>query len=387
MRAPQLPGYVVLNVTDACNLRCGMCYAWGDTGCFTTGDPPKKPEVLDFGVTKQLIGDLAKNKPVYSFFGGEPLMYPRLEELVVELKRAGSFVETPTNATLLPKYSPMLVETGFDLLRVSIDGPREVNDVQRGTNSFDRAMAGLEAVIVERERRGRKAPLTSIVYTVTPENHLDVERFFLGQLDMRLADGISINMQSFVTEGMGAAYADLIKEEYGISSECFWRGMLRPVSDFDHMDFAETARQIRKVVAHYAGAGKSVITLPRVITGANLSAYFGASWDELAHDYSGCPAPWTQIDVTAAGDVAPCHLYFDLTVGNLHEQSIREIWYGPKFAALRDRLSNKGLLPICHGCCILYFFGDAKRRVAAPTTAQAERAERLRGRLRVMQSG
>ena len=114
-----MPRSVVLQLTEACNLRCKMCYYWGETGCYSNAELGRKPAVLDFELLKQVIQDLASAKPYYSLFGGESLLYPHFEELIHVIKGSGSIIDTPTNGTLLSKYASMLVETDFD--RVIID--------------------------------------------------------------------------------------------------------------------------------------------------------------------------------------------------------------------------------------------------------------------------
>jgi len=44
-------------------------------------------------------------------------------------------------------------------------------------------------------------------------------------------------------------------------------------------------------------------------------------------------------------------------VGNLHEQSISEIWNGEKYNTFRAHMKEHGLMSICPGCCILYLAG------------------------------
>jgi len=109
-----------------------MCYFWGETGTSSNDLSGKKPAVMDFELANKIISELSSVTPFYSLFGGEPLTYPYLEELIIRIKNAGSIVDTPTNGTLLANNAAMLVRTGFDSIRVSLDGPQDVNDLQRG---------------------------------------------------------------------------------------------------------------------------------------------------------------------------------------------------------------------------------------------------------------
>ena len=85
----KLPLMIILHLTEACNLRCKMCYFWGETGAYRKLKPGTKPKVMDLEIAKKLISEMsaARNKPMYSIFGGEPLTYPYLEELFQRLKK------------------------------------------------------------------------------------------------------------------------------------------------------------------------------------------------------------------------------------------------------------------------------------------------------------
>ena len=79
----------------------------------------------------------------------------------------------------------------------------------------------------------------------------------------------------------------------------------------------------------------------------------------MSDRYSSCPVPWNDVDIMATGEVAPCHVFYDLVTGNLHEQSFEEIWNGEKYGKFRAHMHSHGLMSICPGCCILYLAGSS----------------------------
>ena len=86
---------VSLQLTEACNLRCRMCYFWGETGRYAADKGERKPASLDIGRLKRLVKELEHAKPDYELFGGEPLSYSHLEEITRAIKEAGSFIVAP----------------------------------------------------------------------------------------------------------------------------------------------------------------------------------------------------------------------------------------------------------------------------------------------------
>jgi len=355
-----MPVAVTLQLTEACNLRCRMCYYWGDTGTYSSATLPERPKVLDLDLIKKLVRELNPGKPIYSLFGGEPLMHPRIEDVIVAIKASGSYIDTPTNGTLLEENAPLLVSTGFDAVRVSLDGPPMINDRQRGKGAFHRAMAGIEALHMEKQKTGGRGPTLEIIYTVTEQNCLSIERFFLEELPLAAIDKVTIQMQNFITEKMGSDYAGLLESEFGVTRDRYWRGMIRSPKDFKGTDSAEVARQVQEVRKRIVEHGKQILLLPPTFSRQNLSAYLGADWGNMTDRYTSCPAPWMVLDVTAAGEVAPCHVFYDLTMGNLHESSFSDIWNGTRYQRFRSYMNEHRLMSICRGCCVLYLIGRSE---------------------------
>ena len=353
-----LPSSITFHLTEACNLRCKMCYYWGETGRYVNTGARKKPAILDIGLAKRIIDELEPAKPSYSLFGGEPLMYPHLEELIRAIHDAGSQVDTPTNGTLLERNAEMLVENGFDSVRVSLDGPSEISNSQRGAGSYEKAVAGIQALHEEKQKAGSAKPIISIIYTVTPENHTSIEQLFLHDLDLSTLGWVTIQMQNFLTQPMGEAYARMLESEFGITSDHFWKAMVCDPAIFADMDVAELVRQVQTVCDSLQEMGKGTLLLPPTFSVENLDAYLKAEWSQMTDLYRGCVVPWSSADVTASGDVAPCHVFYDFVVGNLNENSLEDIWNGENYRKFRDYMKSHGLMSICPGCCILFLAGS-----------------------------
>lgn len=360
-KQPSLPLNVTLHLTENCNLRCNMCYYWGETGAYSGSQQKIKPKSLEFEILRKMIRDLANVKPTYSLFGGEPLLYPHFEELVENIKKHDSFIDTPTNGTLLSEYAMMLVEKKFDLVRISIDGPQDINDKQRGYGSYDKAMLGLSALFEAKKKKKTKKPFTDIIYTITPENCRSVEEFFLEELDISKIDHITIQMQNYITKKMGKAYENFLRTEFGILSDTYWKGMIRSPDIFKEIDIVELCRQVNTVRKYYTSRNRNVMLLPPSFSLQNIEAYLTSSWDQMTDVYEKCFVPWVSADIVANGDVAPCHVFYDLVLGNLYENSITEIWNGKKYKKFRDYMESNKFMPICPGCCILYLSGKKLR--------------------------
>ncbi len=339
-----------------------MCYYFGETGVYSKNKLNMKPSSLDFDKLKRVIEYLAPANPMYSLFGGEPLIYPCLEELILEIKKTKCFVDTPTNGTLLEENAMMLVKTKFDSIRVSLDGPRKQNNIQRGNGSYEKAIAGIEALVEEKKKQHAKKPDLSIIYTVTPENCDSIEELFLKDLNLEHFNWITIQMQNFITQQMGETYARFLKTEFNIENAKYWKGLVREPQEFLNIDCSELSRQVFRVKKALKEKNKYLLLLPPSFTPENLEAYLKADWCKMSDHYKSCIIPWVSTDIVANGDIAPCHIFYDLVMGNLYDNTFEEIWFGSKYQKFRDYISRKQFMSICPGCCILYLSGNKMRK-------------------------
>jgi sulfatase maturation enzyme AslB (radical SAM superfamily) len=69
-----------------------------------------------------------------------------------------------------------------------------------------------------------------------------------------------------------------------------------------------------------------------------------------------CLALSTRIDIRSNGLVIACQPFPELIMGDLHNDSLLNIWHGEKFQKMRNALS-KGLSPVCSRCILLYLNG------------------------------
>ena len=66
-----------------------------------------------------------------------------------------------------------------------------------------------------------------------------------------------------------------------------------------------------------------------------------------------CPWPWTGAYVASNGDVVPCCILANsdtVKMGNVFEQSFKEIWNGPAYREMRSRIARHDLPEYCTGC-------------------------------------
>ena len=344
------PKWVVLQLLEKCNLRCRMCYEWGENGAY---HKKKSLAMLDYNVVSQIIKDCLPGKPFFELFGGEPLLYPKVGDVIRLIRDGGSSIDIPTNGTLIEKYAEMLIDTQPNRLWISVDGPEEINDRQRGKGVFQKAIKGIEKLHQLRQSKGSEFPKIGITYVVTSWNYSYIEEFVLSCLDLSKIDYLSVELQRYITPRQFKSYEEVLKVKFGIPSAPDAKGKIQDTAKFADIDFEAVTRQILKVRKFCSEQKTIFISHPKTIEVDNIRNYFCANWGKMVDKRTHCIFPWIFAEVSARGDVTVCDAFYDLTLGNVYEKGILEIWRGDRLKKVREYLRNN-LFPICTACCRYY---------------------------------
>lgn len=346
----EYPKWVVFQLLEKCNLRCKMCYEWGKEGSYFG---KKELAQLDINVVKKVIEECSHAKPYFELFGGEPLMYPQVDEVLAFIQHHGCYVDIPTNGTLLEKYADMLVEYEPRRIWISIDGPERINDIQRGKGVYKIATAGIKSLYEARESKGKKHPMIGVTMVVTPLNYRYIEELFMNDLDTDMIDWVSMEFQLFTTKNNFDLHAHLMEREFHVQDVSCARGLLADIHEFQEIDIKELIRQVNRVRDFCKNKGIQVIGYPKTMDEGNIYHFYQGEWDKMIDKRSKCSFPWIYMEISATGDVTPCHTFYDYNVGNVNRESILDIWRGEKMEKFRN-YTKKNLLPICTACSRYY---------------------------------
>lgn len=346
----QLPSWVFLQLLEHCNLRCSMCFEWGDSGSYRQKHELK---MLDIHVIKSIIKECESARPHYDLFGGEPLIYPQIDEVLEAIAHSGSKVQFPTNGVLLEKMAETLVATCPQRIWVSLDGPPEINDAQRGSGVFDKAVRGIDRLYALRTKHGQATPQIGISMCITPANHRFIASCFFNALDINKIDCISIELQAYMESRNHRDYESVLQKEFGVLTAPIAKGFVCDPEAFAEMDYKLIEVQIASIKDYCQKSGKYLNLYPREMTEENIHKYFTANWHAIYGARKRCPFPWISVEISARGDVTTCHAFYDLSLGNVYDSKIGDIWRGEKYRKYRDYL-RKNLFPICHACSLFY---------------------------------
>jgi radical SAM protein with 4Fe4S-binding SPASM domain len=129
--------YLMVEVTDRCNLRCRHCYL-GDAGASD----------LDWDTARRVLDDFDDIGGLRLMItGGEPLLYPHFGLLNRSLKDRSYRPVLITNGTLMQDIN--LKDLNFQEVQFSVDGLEEGHDHLRGKGAFRQVMWALRAALNE----------------------------------------------------------------------------------------------------------------------------------------------------------------------------------------------------------------------------------------------
>ncbi len=194
---------------------------------------------------------------------------------------AGCEVSFPTNGTTLTRHARRLVSANPTGVWVSLDGPREINDAQRGAGVYDRATRGIEAIDRLKRETGHPYPELGVTFVVTPDNHHTIQEFFLG-LDLSRLCGVSIELQSYVTAEQHRHYARVAHEKFGVTTTPSAAAYVRDPAVFANVDADAVARQMRRVQDECRQRGIRFFSQPHTLDSETIAAYLSADWTAMA---------------------------------------------------------------------------------------------------------
>ena len=151
---PFFPAFLMLSVTNRCNLRC--------RGCWVTQTDP--PHALTLAQLNGIIACARKyDSSFFGILGGEPIFHPDLLTLFETHSRA--YFQLFTNGTALTdEIAARLAKPGNVTPLVSIEGLETESRLRRGRDDvFARSLAGLRACV-------RAGLFTGVAASITKRN-------------------------------------------------------------------------------------------------------------------------------------------------------------------------------------------------------------------------
>lgn len=289
-----LPISISVEPTTSCNLRCPECPSGLRSFTRPTG-------MLQQDMFKKTIDQLKDTLTYLTFyFQGEPYLHPQFLDMVMHASSRGIYTATSTNAHYLKdEIARQTVESGLDRLIISIDGTsQDTYESYRVGGDLSKVIEGTKSIIEWKKKLKSRTPHVIFQFLVVRPNEHQIPEVYA------LADQLGVNQVVLKT-------AQIYEYEKGS----------------DLIPLQEKYSRYRKV--------------------DDGSFAIKNSLDDH------CWKMWHSCVITWDGKVVPCCFDKDahFVLGNLSEQSFKEIWFGEQYNVFRKSLlKSRSEIEICKNC-------------------------------------
>jgi len=293
-----MPGFVQFEVTTRCNIMCKNCLRTLEQANYVNRDMP-----LSF--FKSIVDQLKyPTKSVHIVGMGEPLLHPDIFSMISYAKKKGFEVSLIDNFTLVDREKSLkFIASGLDFLYISFDSPsKEIFEELRAGACFEKVIENIRILVRTKEEMKAEKPVFIFKSTISKFNLHELPQL------VKLAEDLGAN---------GINFGKMMSEEDSSTKILANR--------FTEKDLP-----------------KSTI----FIDPCEMSDSY------LCDGLRGCY-------ITVDGKVLPCGLipesaprakYDQFILGDLHLNTISEIWRSSVFKRFRKKIRSGEYLPWCKTC-------------------------------------
>lgn len=289
-----MPLSIAIEPTTSCNLRCPECPSGLRSFTRPTG-------MLKEDLFKRTIDEMAPDLSYLIFyFQGEPYLHPQFVNLISYASSRNIYTATSTNAHYLTDdMAKKTIQSGLDRLIISIDGTtQETYESYRVGGNLNKVIEGTKNIIRWKKELKSRTPFIVFQFLVVKQNEHQVE-------DVKK-----------------------LGKELGVDHVA-----LKTAQIYDYENGSELIPSIDQYSRYKKNsAGKYAIK------------------NELPNH---CWKMWNSCVITWDGKVVPCCFDKDAqhVLGDLSEQSFKELWSGKTYNAFRaSLLKSRSEIDICRNC-------------------------------------
>jgi radical SAM protein with 4Fe4S-binding SPASM domain len=289
-----LPISISIEPTTSCNLRCPECPSGLRAFSRPTG-------MLEPSVFEKVINQLAPSLAYLTFyFQGEPYLNPQFLTMVKYVAQQGIYTATSTNAHYLKdEMARQTVESGLDRLIISIDGTsQDTYQSYRVGGDLAKVIEGTRNIVAWKRKLKSTTPHVIFQFLVVKPNEHEIPEVYK------------------VARTLGV---DAVK--------------LKTAQIYDYKNGSDLI-PVQDKYARYRKQKDGTYSIKN-----NLDNH--------------CWKMWQSCVITWDGKVVPCCFDKDahFVLGELHQNSFEEIWFGEKYNQFRTSLlRSRSEIEICKNC-------------------------------------
>ena len=167
------PDRMYIESTSICNLGCIMC----PTG---RGEVMRPKGSMDFDLFRRIVDEMAPHVQATTLhIWGEPLLHPRISDMIAYCRQHGLRSEISTNATLLSeKKAEAILEAGLNAIYLCLDGIRpETYEMIRVNADHEKTNANIHRFIEMKQKGGYTRPLVNLQIIQMQQTMQEIREF------------------------------------------------------------------------------------------------------------------------------------------------------------------------------------------------------------------
>lgn len=306
------PRYIQLEPTNRCNQKCIMCPRNESDFDVPFGDMP-------FDDYLKILNQIPTITNMQLNGLGEPLLHPRIFDMLKEANRRGIKTSINSNVALIDSIekAKRLVDSGLDLLKVSMDtaDPKVYQNI-RQSDTFNQVIEAIKLIV--KARGSKYNPQIWFNSIIMKNNYKD-----LGEI-LKLGNKLGIDLVRFKPLNV------------------FWAG-----SDSDLIAETEALKKEISKTIKLAEGLKVKHNLKELLVKLDKGFY------KRPKENIPCYSPWLELYIQYYGGVRLCCEFYSKKhdIGNILEQGFGSVWNRPKMRQIRKEFKKGNTyFPACKIC-------------------------------------
>ncbi len=312
--------YIFFEITHRCNLNCQMC--WFGDGVLNKNEKPE----LNYDEIISFI-DTLKDVKYMTITGGEPLLKPRILDIMHHVEKKGIKVSLATNGTVFSKklYDSILAMKNINMLNISLDGPKEIhNMIRRKDYAYDQTIQAINYVVKNK-----------------PDNFPMQVNFTISALNYKYI------METYnLLCSLNVPQVQYIHLSYNTTNENNYTDFKQADSLRD-IDLKVLSKELDCLFyENIFSKNINVKIIPHVGSDEIIKYYTNPDY-VLANK---CGPLSSGLKVNAFGEIFPCRNIEKPMLGNVKDINVNDVFNSQEIVSFRKNMNGK-LQQICNKCC------------------------------------
>ena len=312
------PWNVQIDLTNQCNNDCIACWCNSPLIGDKAMAAETKMKSLTYDQTINLVDDLDDLgvRTIYFTGGGEPIMHPRILDIMRHIKDKGIHLDMSTNFTLVNKETAdKLIDMKVDHITLSLWAgiPETYAKLHpnKDAKTFLEMTEVIDYIVEHKRKKGTTRPALGMYNVISIYNFQEVDKMLEFAFRHKMDDII------FTPVDTVPERTDHLKLNTEQRKELVKKIKKMP----------EQTPALEKKFHHHLHFRDYDSFLRRM---ENTDAEM-ANYDSNVLDlFPTCYAGWSFARVLATGEVNSCLKSFKIPIGNINEESFKSIWFGDK---------------------------------------------------------